>query len=41
MDDQLYPDQPRPKFPSDELHRKYNTRWVPPQTLDLAKRQSN
>ncbi|HEX7862007.1 MAG TPA: tetratricopeptide repeat protein [Verrucomicrobiae bacterium] len=41
MDDQLYPNQPRPKFPSDELHRKYNTRWVPPQTLDLAKRQSN
>jgi Flp pilus assembly protein TadD len=34
MDDQRYPNQPRPKFPSDELHRKYNTRWVAPQTLD-------
>jgi hypothetical protein len=38
MDDQLYPKQPRPAFPSDELHRKYNTRWVSPQVLDLAKR---
>ena len=34
MDDQLYPKQPRPQFPSDELHRKYNTRWVAPHTLD-------
>ena len=34
MDDQQYPNQPRPKFPSDELHRKYNTRWVAPHTLD-------
>jgi len=33
MDDQLYPHQARPAFPSDELHRKYNTRWVGPQTL--------
>lgn len=41
MDDQLYPNQPRPAFPSDELHRKYNTRWVPPQTLDLARQLSN
>jgi hypothetical protein len=40
MDDQLYPHQERPKFPSDELHRKYNTRWVPHQTLDLAKREA-
>ena len=36
MDDQLYPKQPRPQFPSDELHRKYNTRWVAPHTLDRA-----
>jgi len=33
MDDQVYPKQPRPEFPSDELHRKYNTRWVAPHTL--------
>jgi Flp pilus assembly protein TadD len=38
MDDQRYPHQPRPAFPSDALHRKYNTRWVPPQVLDLARR---
>ncbi|MGZ8920208.1 MAG: FG-GAP repeat domain-containing protein, partial [Limisphaerales bacterium] len=38
MDDQLYPTQKRPAFPSDELHRKYNTRWVAPHTLDLAQR---
>jgi hypothetical protein len=28
MDDQLYGLQGRPAFPSDSLHRKYNTRWV-------------
>ncbi len=28
MNDQLYGQQKRPKSPSDELHRKYNTRWV-------------
>ena len=28
MDDQLYGRQKRPSFPSDALHRKYNTRWV-------------
>ena len=28
MDDQRYGRQPRPPFPSDALHRKYNTRWV-------------
>lgn len=38
MDDQLYPQQQRPAFPSNELHRKYNTRWVPQQVLDLAHR---
>ncbi len=37
MDDQRYPREPRPAFPSDELHRKYNTRWVPPQTLRLSR----
>jgi Flp pilus assembly protein TadD len=37
MDDQLYPQQKRPAFPSDELHRQYNTRWVGPQTLKLSR----
>ena len=33
MNDQLHQKEPRPKFPSDELHRKYNTRWVAPETF--------
>ena len=28
MNDQLYGREKRPQFPSDALHRKYNTRWV-------------
>jgi len=28
MDDHLYGREKRPQFPSDALHRKYNTRWV-------------
>jgi hypothetical protein len=28
MNDQLYGHEKRPQFPSDALHRKYNTRWV-------------
>ncbi|MEO8428963.1 MAG: hypothetical protein ABI651_17850 [Verrucomicrobiota bacterium] len=28
MEDQLYCQEKRPPFPSDALHRKYNTRWV-------------
>ncbi len=28
MKDQSYGREPRPGFPSDRLHRKYNTRWV-------------
>ena len=28
MNDQLYGQQPRPHFPTDALHTKYNTRWV-------------
>jgi hypothetical protein len=28
MDGQLYGREKRPEFPSDALHRKYNTRWV-------------
>jgi cytochrome c-type biogenesis protein CcmH/NrfG len=35
MDDQLYGRQKRPAFPSDALHRKYNTRWVENQVLRL------
>jgi tetratricopeptide (TPR) repeat protein len=38
MNDQLYGQQPRPKFPSDELHRKYNTRWVDGKALKQAQR---
>jgi Flp pilus assembly protein TadD len=30
MDDQLYGRQPRPAFPTDELMKKYTTRWVGP-----------
>jgi len=36
QDDQAYGLQPRPAFPSDWLHKKYNTRWVAPQVLDRA-----
>ena len=32
MDDQRYGRQPRPAFPSDVLHERYNTRWVGPHT---------
>lgn len=28
MDDQRYANEPRPEFPTDVLHRKYNSRWV-------------
>jgi hypothetical protein len=28
MDDEIYGQEKRPSFPSDALHRKYNTRWV-------------
>jgi hypothetical protein len=28
MNDQLYGREPRPRFPSDALHDRYNTRWV-------------
>jgi hypothetical protein len=37
MDDQKYGDEPRPAFPGDALHRKYNTRWVGPYTLTRKK----
>jgi Flp pilus assembly protein TadD len=33
MEDQRYGQQARPSFPSDELMRRYTTRWVPQYTL--------
>jgi len=39
MDDQTYARAKRPEFPSDGLHRKYNTRWVEGSVLkQMAKR---
>lgn len=38
MDDQKYGKEARPPFPSDALHRRFNSRWVGPNTL--ARRQS-
>jgi hypothetical protein len=39
MNDQLYGREKRPEFPSDALHRKYNTRWVEGRVLkQTAKR---
>jgi Flp pilus assembly protein TadD len=39
MNDQLYGREQRPRFPSDSLHRKYNTRWVEGRTLKQAVRR--
>jgi hypothetical protein len=39
MDDQRYGREPRPAFPSDALHRKYNTRWVEGKTLQQTARR--
>jgi len=36
MDDQLYGKMKRPEFPSDTLHKKYNTRWVEGRVLKQA-----
>ena len=36
MNDQLYGEQPRPRFPSDTLHKRYNTRWVDGRALKQA-----
>lgn len=42
MDDQTYGRARRPEFPSDDLHRKYNTRWVEGKVLkQTAQRVSN
>ena len=39
MNDQIYGREQRPRFPSDALHRKYNTRWVEGRVLkQTAKR---
>ena len=37
MDDQLYGQQLRPAFSSDELMKKYNTRWVGPYSVTRGK----
>ncbi|MEO8350221.1 MAG: FG-GAP-like repeat-containing protein [Chthoniobacteraceae bacterium] len=38
MDDQTYGREKRPPFPSDALHRKYNTRWVEGRVLKQTAR---
>ena len=37
MDDQRYSQEPRPPFPSDTLHQKFNTRWVEGKELRQAR----
>jgi hypothetical protein len=39
MDDQTYGREKRPEFPSDALHRKYNTRWVEGRVLKQITRR--
>jgi Flp pilus assembly protein TadD len=39
LSDQLYGREERPQFPSDELHRKYNTRWVEGSSLKQTARR--
>jgi hypothetical protein len=39
MSDQLYGREKRPQFPSDLLHRKYNTRWVEGRVLKETARR--
>lgn len=39
MEDQLYGRERRPVFPSDALHRKYNTRWVEGRVLKQTARR--
>ena len=39
MHDQLYGQEMRPRFPSDALHRKYNTRWVEGRVLKQTARR--
>jgi Tfp pilus assembly protein PilF len=39
MRDELYGQEQRPQFPSDALHRKYNTRWVEGKVLKTAARR--
>ena len=33
MDDQRHGVEPRPSFPSDALHERFNTRWIGPRTV--------
>jgi hypothetical protein len=39
MNDQFYGREKRPEFASDELHRKYNTRWVEGRVLKQTARR--
>ncbi|MCI0539833.1 MAG: hypothetical protein L0Z50_31885, partial [Verrucomicrobiales bacterium] len=39
MNDQLYGQEKRPQFPSDALHRKYNTRWIEGKVLKQSARR--
>lgn len=41
MDDQAYGRQQRPAFPSDELHKRCNTRWVDPRPPNVEPRLEN
>jgi hypothetical protein len=36
MDDQRHGIEPRPAFPTDALHGRFNTRWVGPFTYERA-----
>jgi hypothetical protein len=41
LDDQQYGLEKRPPFPSDALHRKYNTRWVEGTVLKQAAKRAS
>ena len=41
LDDQKYGLEKRPPFPSDALHRKYNTRWVEGNVLKQAAKRAS
>jgi hypothetical protein len=39
LNDQAYGTEARPKFPSDALHEKFNTRWVEPRVIHRSARR--
>jgi hypothetical protein len=41
LNDQLYGKEPRPDFANDGWKKKYNTRWVGPQTLTRISKPSH